>query len=293
MPDTATEPDNDDAWRDFSGYTLTRNGNTFVNSQFGKGVTVNTASVPSGFAEFPAQMTMNSKNGRGTTENVTVRSYQGFHSGIFAINPPSGGLLSRLGAAESGLPYFNPTQNLPSAGKATYSGRAFDANPAHDATLRYTIDFGARRGSGEISASSGLGRMTLHDAPITHFTADNSEFGTMPAYGIEGRRTLDGSKASGSYTLGIAGPNAEEIVGRADIEGDNELSLPRRNCQITPACKKNPANGGIFLGYHSPSVRNVSSSCSGATVLVCVLYCGGGSGSGAGASATSAARWSG
>ena len=188
-------------------------------------MTVNTASVPSGFAEFPAQMTMNSKNGRGTTENVTVRSYQGFHSGIFAINPPSGGVLSRLEVAESGLPYFNPTQNLPSAGKATYSGRAFDANPAHDATLRYTIDFGARRGSGEISASSGLGRMTLHDAPITHFTADNSEFGTMPAYGIEGRRTLDGSKASGSYTLGIAGPNAEEIVGWAEIEGDNELSL--------------------------------------------------------------------
>ena len=224
-PDTGTEPDSDDAWRDFSGYTLTRNGNTFVNGVFGKGDTVNTASVPSGFAEFPAQMTMNSKNGRGTTENVTVRSYQGFHSGIFAINPPSGGVLSRLEVAESGLPYFNPTQNLPSAGKATYSGRAFDANPAHDATLRYTIDFGARRGSGEISASSGLGRMTLHDAPITHFTADNSAFGTMPAYGIEGRRTLDGSKASGSYTLGIAGPNAEEIVGWAEIEGDNELSL--------------------------------------------------------------------
>ena len=34
-PDTGTEPDGDDAWRDFSGYTLTRNGNTFVNSQYG------------------------------------------------------------------------------------------------------------------------------------------------------------------------------------------------------------------------------------------------------------------
>jgi lipoprotein GNA1870 len=225
MPDTATEPDNDDAWRDFSGYTLARNGSAFVNGVFGKGDTVNTASVPSGFAEFPAQMTMNSKNGRGTTENVTVRSYQGFHSGVFAINPPSGGVLSRLGVAESGLPYFNPTQNLPSAGKATYTGRAFDTNAAHDATLRYTIDFGARRGSGEISASRGLGRMTLHDAPITRFTANDSEFGTMPAYGIKGSRTLDGSKASGSYALGIAGPNAEEIVGWADIDDDYELSL--------------------------------------------------------------------
>lgn len=225
MPDTASEPDNDDAWRDFSGYTLARNGSAFVNGVFGKGDTVNTASVPSGFAEFPAQMTMNSKNGRGTTENVTVRSYQGFHSGVFAINPPSGGVLSRLGVAESGLPYFNPTQNLPSAGKATYTGRAFDTNAAHDATLRYTIDFGARRGSGEISASRGLGRMTLHDAPITRFTANDSEFGTMPAYGIKGSRTLDGSKASGSYALGIAGPNAEEIVGWADIDDDYELSL--------------------------------------------------------------------
>ena len=137
----------------------------------------------------------------------------------------SGGLLNRLGVADTGLTYFNPTQNLPNVGKATYTGRAFDSNPAHDATLRYTIDFGAHRGSGEISASRGLGRMTLHDAPITHFTADNSEFGTMPAYGIEGRRTLDGSKASGSYTLGIAGPNAEEIVGWADINDDHELNL--------------------------------------------------------------------
>ena len=69
-------------------------------------------------------------------------------------------MLSRLEVAESGLPYFNPTQNLPSAGKATYSGRAFDANPAHDATLRYTIDFGARRGSGE---NQRLKRAGTHD----------------------------------------------------------------------------------------------------------------------------------
>ena len=234
MPDTDSEPDSDNAWSGFSGYTLSRNGNTFVDGRFDKGVTVNTASIPAGFAEFPAQMTINSKNDRGTTENVTVRSYQGFHAVNFAIKGPAGGLVNRLGVNESGLQYFDPTKILPTAGKATYNGRAFDTDPAHDATLRYTIDFGSRRGSGEITASRGLGRMTLHESSIGHYGADSSLFGTIPMYGIHGMRTIDGNNTPGSYALAIAGPNAEEIVGYADIDDDRELSLHGSRGAINP-----------------------------------------------------------
>lgn len=234
MPDHSGEPDSADVWSGFSGYTLSRSGNTFVDGRFDKGVTVNTASIPAGFAEFPAQMTITSKNGGGTTENITVRSYQGFHSGIFAINGTAGSLVNRLGVDEGGLPYFDPAKTLPTAGKATYSGRAFDTDPAHDATLRYTIDFGNRRGSGEVSASRGLGRMTLHESSIGHYGADSSLFGTIPMYGIHGMRTIDGNNTPGSYALAIAGPNAEEIVGYADIDDDRELSLHGSRGAINP-----------------------------------------------------------
>ncbi|WP_298081465.1 factor H binding protein domain-containing protein, partial [uncultured Cardiobacterium sp.] len=206
MPDDGDEPDNDSAWRDFAGFTLNRNGNTITKLQFGKGLTVNTTHIPAGFAEFPAQMTIDSKNSSGTTENVNIRSYQGFHAGILAINGGVNSLANRLGIDESGAAYIDPTKTLPAAGKATYNGRAFDTDPTHDATLRYTIDFGARRGAGEITASRGLGRITLHEAPITRFSAEENQFGAMPTYGIEGSRTIDGKQMPGSYTLGIAGP---------------------------------------------------------------------------------------
>lgn len=225
MPDDGDEPDNDSAWRDFAGFTLNRNGNTITKLQFGKGLTVNTTHIPAGFAEFPAQMTIDSKNSSGTTENVNVRSYQGFHAGILAINGGVNSLANRLGIDESAVAYIDPTKTLPAAGKATYNGRAFDTDPAHDATLRYTIDFGARRGAGEITASRGLGRITLHEAPITRFSAEENQFGAMPTYGIEGSRTIDGKQTPGNYTLGIAGPNAEEIVGYADIDDDRSLNF--------------------------------------------------------------------
>ena len=224
MPDDPVEPDGDDAWNDYNGYTISRNGSTFVNGRFGKGTTVNTASVPKGFAEFPAQMTFDPKKGGSTKENVNIRSYQGFYSGVFAIGG-TGSLVRSLEVDAAGLPYLEPTKTLPNAGKATYSGRAFDTDPAHDATLRYTIDFGSRRGSGEISASRGLGRMTLNEASIRHYSGEESEFGTMAAYGVKGSRTLDGSNNRGTYAFAIAGPNAEEIVGYADIDDDRELSL--------------------------------------------------------------------
>lgn len=115
MPDDGDEPDNDSAWRDFAGFTLNRNGNTITKLQFGKGLTVNTTHIPAGFAEFPAQMTIDSKNGGGTTENVNVRSYQGFHAGILAINGSANSLANRLGIDESGAAYIDPTKTLPTA----------------------------------------------------------------------------------------------------------------------------------------------------------------------------------
>ena len=231
LPEYTEAPNADGSQSYYSSFVLNRDGNTFMDIHIGKGMTVNTAPIPAGFSEFPAQMRITEKNGRTHDENVAIRSYQGFHSGILTINGTSGGLVNRLEFNENGFPYMHPTQNLPSTGKATYNGRAFDSDPINDATLRYTIDFGARRGSGEITASRGLGRITLHDAPITSFPTGNN--GAV-SYGIEGRHSIEGTNLANTYSLGIAGPNAEEIVGKVNIDNDRELSFYGTRGAISP-----------------------------------------------------------
>lgn len=231
LPEYTEAPNADGSQSHYSSFVLNRDGNTFMDIQIGKGITVNTTPIPAGFSEFPAQMRITEKSGRTHDENVAIRSYQGFHSGILTVNGTPGGLVNDLEFNENGFPYMHPTQNLPSVGKATYNGRAFDSDPINDASLRYTIDFGARRGSGEITASHGLGRITLHEAPITSFPTKNSE--TM-SYGIEGRHSIEGTNLAKSYSLGIAGPNAEEIVGKVNIDDDRELSFYGTRDEISP-----------------------------------------------------------
>lgn len=66
--------------------------------------------------------------------------------------------------------YMQPTTQLPTAGKATYTGRAFNDSAANDTNFRYSIDFGTQRGSGEIAASKGAGKITLGEGKITRET---------------------------------------------------------------------------------------------------------------------------
>lgn len=174
-------------------------------------MTVDSALLPAGFAEFLAQLTITRSNGQKITENVNIRSYNGFYSGMY-ITSAFNTALPNDGNKDPFHAYMQPTTQLPTAGKATYTGRAFNDSAANDTNFRYSIDFGTQRGSGEIAASKGAGKITLGEGKITRETDDGFTF-----YAIDG--AADTEKAASSmntYTIGLAGPNAEEIIGSAE-----------------------------------------------------------------------------
>lgn len=108
-----------------------------------------------------------------------------------------------------------PTEVLPTAGKATYSGAAFDGR--NQGVLSYSVDFKERTGEGNIT---GLGEtVVLNKGNITHINHNNEIDGSrLQGYGIQG------SSNKGDYELGFFGANAEEIVG-AVTEGTNSIGF--------------------------------------------------------------------
>ena len=132
------ETDWDKGYEAFREFSWQRNGQTFATSEVNKGHTIDSAKLPAGFSEFPAQLTITRSNGQQITENVNVRSYNGFHAGVFTTS----GIRTQLpndNNNEFNQIFIRPTTQLPSAGKATYAGRAFDQNPVNDASFTYTI----------------------------------------------------------------------------------------------------------------------------------------------------------
>ena len=108
-----------------------------------------------------------------------------------------------------------PTEVLPTAGKATYSGAAFDGQ--NQGVLSYSVDFKERTGEGNIT---GLGeKVVLNKGSITHINHNNEIDGSrLEGYGIQG------SSNKGDYELGFFGANAEEIVG-AVTQGTNSIGF--------------------------------------------------------------------
>ena len=202
------ETDWDKGYEAFREFSWQRNGQTFATSEVNKGHTIDSAKLPAGFSEFPAQLTITRSNGQQITENVNVRSYNGFHAGVFTTS----GIRTQLpndDNNEFNQIFIRPTTQLPSAGKATYAGRAFDQNPVNDASFTYTINFGTRRGSGEIAASQGVEKILLKEAEIKRET----DSGLM-MYTLDGAADAASGRLSGNeYTLVMAGPNAEEVIG--------------------------------------------------------------------------------
>ena len=74
------ETDWDKGYAAFREFSWQRNGQTFATSEVNKGHTIDSAKLPAGFSEFPAQLTITRSNGQQVAENVTVRSYNGFHA---------------------------------------------------------------------------------------------------------------------------------------------------------------------------------------------------------------------
>lgn len=195
-------------------------------------ITMDFATLPHGFAHTAnGVFTTESQNGSVRSDNLPIRSYRGNYSGIFVTGGLNNTFPEQPAAHRAGGftgRFVNETDafDLPTQGIFTYNGMAFNNNPAHDAAFTYHIDYGQRRGSGEIAAASAHGRYILEESRIGY------QFGIFgddaDAYGVKnGKVTADGA-SFGQYSLSIAGPAAEEIVGivkRNDNPDANELLL--------------------------------------------------------------------
>lgn len=175
---------------------------------------IENTSLPFGFNEGKGQISTVSNDGKQAAEDVTIRSYRGNYVSVLETSILQNVLAeARNSKSTNGFRanFILPTDFLPMDGVYTYKGKAFNNIPANDAALTYTIDYGNRRGSGEIAAAGGHGKITLEEAPIRYY----SEL----IAGVSGYGVKDGvakEAATGVYRLGIAGDNAEEITGYAD-----------------------------------------------------------------------------
>ncbi|MDO5090994.1 MAG: factor H binding family protein [Cardiobacteriaceae bacterium] len=137
---------------------------------------------------------------RGQPEPATIRSYQGFRSGVVIAYNPTDGKHTHMGT----YGVETPEANFPGAGQATYRGVAFDMT--EQGTLTYHVDFAAKNGHGEITGLSRYGTITLANVPVK--TVKNS-------YGVIAGTASSAKGGSFDYGVGFAGEQAEEIAGFA------------------------------------------------------------------------------
>ena len=185
--------------------TTVVNGKTIMNTYRKEGEVIfeyDFRSLPAGFASLNASETYKDDD---STESLTLRSYQGFHSGILLTYASDGKANS---VADYGV--YTPVAAIPTAGKATYNGIAFDKDERGNFT--YHVDFAARNGYGNITGMSSFGDISLASAALTDGDYWNEKGGVVKATGIHGQATA----ASGSrfdYDLAFYGNQAEELVG--------------------------------------------------------------------------------
>jgi hypothetical protein len=161
------------------------------------------SSLPTGFATLAGKHT---DPAGGADLPVTVRSYQGFRSGVvISYHNPSHEMTSydiygvRI-----------PPAQLPASGKATYNGTAFDSTDR--GSLTYQVDFSAKTGEGKIEGLNRYGSISLHKGKFGD--SNNNESSLIYA---------DASTAQGQsmkYAAWLAGYGAEEVVGY--VENDDE-----------------------------------------------------------------------
>ena len=181
------------------------NGKTIMNTYRKEGEVIfeyDFRSLPAGFASLNASETYKDDD---STESLTLRSYQGFHSGILLTYASDGKANS---VADYGV--YTPVAAIPTAGKATYNGTAFDKDERGNFT--YHVDFAAKNGHGNITGMSSFGDISLASAALTDGDYWNEKGGVVKATGIHGQATA----ASGSrfdYDLAFYGNQAEELVG--------------------------------------------------------------------------------
>ena len=164
--------------------------------------------LPSGFATLSGNFIFPNRNNYRLP--ATVRSYQGFRSGIFFAYSHQPGVFAHGG--DYGV--WSKAEQLPSSGRATYRGAAFDR--ANEGTLTYHVDFAARTGEGQID---GLPRYdgTINLRKAGFQTHDDG------AIGVKGGAADTRYKGSLTYNTGFAGAGAEELTGYVANAADGEF----------------------------------------------------------------------
>ena len=97
----------------------------------------------------------------------------------------------------------NQENQLPTTGIVRYQGHAFAGTDEIHGRLDYSINYGGRTGSGQITGLPDFGNITLRTGNLDR---DNSNITGV----AESQR-----RGNGNYHLNIFGPQANEIAGRA------------------------------------------------------------------------------
>ena len=182
---------------DWQPFSLSANGHTLIRGSGDRSNPVQEhdfRSLPAGFAAYNGTYT--NRNG---SRPVKVRSYQGFRSGVVAVYENN----QFVNISPYGIP--TPPAALPTAGKATYHGTAFDHSDRGSFT--YHVDFGAKTGQGHIDGLNKYkyGDITLAAGKITQVES---------SVGIAGKASA-ATGGSFDYDLTFSGNRAEEIAGFA------------------------------------------------------------------------------
>ena len=208
--------------RDWQPYSISVNGRPLSHISGDRSNAVQEydfRSLPAGFAAYNGTYT-----NRDGSRPVKVRSYQGFRSGVVATYHNQGNVFSDL------TPYGveTPPAALPTAGKATYHGTAFDSNER--GSLTYHVDFAAKTGQGHIDGLNKYkyGDITLAEGKFLEYKLLNGDSQAL----IRG----NASAATGSsfdYRLFFFGNRAEEIAGFATNDEQEGFALHGTRGAIT------------------------------------------------------------
>ena len=108
------------------------------------------------------------------------------------------------------------TRTLPTQGIINYKGRAMAGSDNQSNGLNYQIDYGSRRGHGSITGLTGYGNIDLADAPITQ---------NPHGHNVINGTANSATHGAGNYQLGIFGPQANEIAGKAHFNNHSNKEV--------------------------------------------------------------------
>lgn len=170
--------------------------------------------APDGFSQRELSYS-STLNGKTTTISGTERVYQQPNSIVYGVLYDTAEVNgknikpfvnSRFWVIHQVAGNNTPLDKLPSAGKATYAGKAF--NHKTETSFNYTVDFTKRTGSGKIGETADTYELSLREANISHT-------------GISGAvRDNRWGENYGTYELNFFGAGAEEVAGKISTNRD-------------------------------------------------------------------------